>query len=261
MRGVLLAFVIAASPVWAEVQCSNLEDFSARRDCSADEARRADDLNSAGQPKKLVELTVSRAAWEGLSPDERAILQNHRVINVREAGTYGLVIDNQGVDQSQPGTTSGAYLGSTVSQAAYIDRAFRGNNNYSALGQVGMGILGAVIGSTLDRPPVQQYQFRYALKLSNGEIASFDSVQYHAFRHPAGICLSIPDLSPISQSVCNHTSDDLRRLHLVAALTPPVNRLAVPLTPQSSLVQCKAGNQPPFSTTAEVCKTIGGIVL
>ena len=115
---------------------------------------------------------------------------------------YGTVIDNQGIDQSSPGTTGGAMVGSALGSAAYIDRAFRPGNNYSAVAQVGAGLLGALLGAQLDRRPVSQYHFRYALRQRDGEIVSSDSVQQDAFRHPIGMCLRIADLQPVSQSLC-----------------------------------------------------------
>lgn len=38
-------------------------------------------------------------------------------------------------------------LGSALAQTAYIDRTFRGNNRYSATGQLAIGLVSAVLGS------------------------------------------------------------------------------------------------------------------
>ena len=93
-------------------------------------------------------------------------------------------------------------VGSALGSAAYIDRSFRPGNNYSAVAQVGAGLLGALMGAQLDRRPVSQYHFRYALRRRDGEIVSSDSVQQDAFRHPVGMCLRIADLQPVSQTLC-----------------------------------------------------------
>ena len=93
-------------------------------------------------------------------------------------------------------------VGSALGSAAYIDRSFRPCNNYSAVSQVGAGLLGALLGAQLDRRPVSQYHFRYALRRRDGEIVYADSVQQDAFRHPVGICLRIADLSPVPQALC-----------------------------------------------------------
>ncbi len=115
---------------------------------------------------------------------------------------YGTVIDNQGIDQSSVGTTGGAMVGSALGSAAYIDRAFRPGNNYSAVTQLGAGLIGAVLGSQLDHRPVSQYHLRYALRRRDGEIVYSDSIQQDAFRHPVGMCLRIADLQPVSQTLC-----------------------------------------------------------
>jgi hypothetical protein len=210
-------------------------------------------------------LQVSRVAWQGLSDEERAIIQQSNVVEIKEPGTFGTIIDTQGVDESTPGTTGGAVLGGAIAEASYIDRAFKPGNNYSAKNQLGVTILGAMLGSALDKPAVQQYHFRYALKLSNGEIQSFDSVQASAFRHPTGLCLSIPDLSPISQSICTQTTEDLRRAFTpVSAGTSPTAG-ATTLQPVKNVqsepphVTCRLGNLAPVVTSTEKCLAIGGV--
>jgi len=48
-----------------------------------------------------------------------------------------------------------------VAQVAYISRAID-RGSYSPWMQLGLGVLGAVIGSAADRPAVEQYLHRYA---------------------------------------------------------------------------------------------------
>lgn len=218
---------------------------------------------------------VSRLAWDGLTQEERAAIQAGNVVELYEHGTFGLVIDAQGADRSDPGTNAGALLGSVGAQAAYIDRAFSGSNNYSALTQLGMGILGGVLGSALDRPASQKYQFRYALRLSNGEIQYADAMSSDPFRHPPGVCLSLPDLRPMAQTVCGHGPDELRRAYLGTAALQAAPAPAQPVStsqpapvvvtlpqadaPATGALSCRIGALPPVSTTAEKCSAIGGI--
>jgi hypothetical protein len=220
-------------------------------------------------------IKVSRASWNGLSQSERAIIQSTKIVEARDVGTYGTIADTQGIDESTPGTTSSAAFGAAIGQAAYIDHAFKPNNNYSAKNQVGATILGAVIGSAFDKPAVRQYHFRYAVRLADGEIRFLDSVQGNAFRFPAGLCVSVPDLAQLPQSVCNYTTADLRHAYLPLAVPPASSdrsgdsgsRSPDPSTAQSNangseaIVTCKLGNLQPVSTTAEKCKAIGGNVL
>jgi hypothetical protein len=215
-------------------------------------------------------LKVSRTAWEGLSADERTSIQAGRLVDVRDAGTFGLVTDNQGVNESTPGTTAGAAVGGSLAEAAYIDHAFKPGNNYSAKNQLAVGILGAIVGSTLDKPAVQQFHFRYAVKLENGELKTLDSVQPSPFRHPVGLCVSVPDLAQLPQGLCTNTAADLRRIYVAGAPTTTssitgaqqgANPGVVSTAPAPGAVMCKLGNLAPVSTSEAKCKAIGGEVL
>jgi outer membrane lipoprotein SlyB len=224
-------------------------------------------------------IKVSRSAWEGLNESERASIQSTKIVEIRDTGTYGTIVDNQGVDESTPGTNAGANIGAAMGQAAYIDRAFKPGNNYSAKNQVGAAILGAMVGAALDKPAIQQFHFRYAVKLADGEIRFVDSVQSNAFRHPGGLCVSIPDLFQLPQSVCNFATADLKRAYLspagmtmhseeVASKAPAPLAGATQRVPDSqsspaglSTVMCKLGNLSPVQTTADKCVSIGGTAI
>lgn len=211
-------------------------------------------------------LRFSRSAWSELTNDERAAIQRLHVVEIKEPGAFGIIVDTQGVNESTPGTSGGATLGGAIAEAAYIDRAFKPGNSYSAKSQLGAALLGAIVGSAMDAPPVQRFHFRYAIKLSNGEIQSHDSVQSSAFRLPAGICVGLPDLTQLPQAVCLGTASDIRRMYFPqqaspapSSETPIAERLSVQLPPApTSLVSCKAGSLAPVQTTQEKCNLIGG---
>jgi hypothetical protein len=221
-------------------------------------------------------LKVSRPAWDGLATNERALIQQRHIVEVREAGTYGVIVDNQGVNESTPGTSGGAALGGSFAEAAYIDRAIR-NGNYSAKNQLAVGILGAVLGSSLDRPAIQQFHFRYAIKLASGEIIFRDSVQSEPFRIPAGLCVDVAAIAPLSQELCSQTTASLRARILSEVGGAPTQEVAplpmgttpVGASPETSevnrnaagKVDCKVTNLAPFSTTIDKCQAIGGKVL
>jgi hypothetical protein len=214
-------------------------------------------------------LKVSRTAWDGLSADERASIQATRLVDVRDAGTFGLVIDNQGINESMPGSTAGSALGGSLAEAAYIDHAFKPGNNYSAKNQLAVGIIGAVVGSTLDKPAVRQFHFRYSVKLESGEIRTLDTVQQSAFRHPVGLCVSVPELTQLPQGLCTNTVADVRRLYVASAPTQIPASTApegappgvTSTTPAPGAVMCKLGNLAPVPTSETKCKAIGGETL
>lgn len=152
--------------------------------------------------------------WEKLTQEERQRIEEKFEIKTLEANAYGLVIDVQGQDQSTAGTSGGAALGGAVASAAYLDHAFRGNNSYSAGAGLAIGLLGAVIGSSMDRAPTSQFQFRYTIQQGDGEVGYFDEVKSTAFRHSVGVCLLTPSLTLVSQQVCKQTLESLRLRYL-----------------------------------------------
>lgn len=212
-------------------------------------------------------LRVSAVAWRALTPQERAAVQQARVVEIREAGTYGIIVDIQGVNESTPGTTGGASLGAAFAEASYFDRALQPGNSYSAKTQLGVTLLGALAGSALDTRPVPRFHFRYAVKLADGEIRMVDSVQADAFRLPTGMCVSLPDLAQIGQSVCTQSADDLRRLYVGARdaapavwlpTAPPTKSEVAPASLPAGRVSCRLGSLPAVQTTPEKCSSIGG---
>jgi hypothetical protein len=221
-------------------------------------------------------LKVSRLTWEGLSPVEKASIQQRHTVDIREAGTYGVIIDNQGVNESTPGTNGGAALGGSFAEAAYVDRAIR-NGSYSAKNQLAVGILGAVLGSSLDKPAIQQFHFRYAIKLATGDIIFRDSVQSEPFRLPAGLCIDVASVAPLSQELCSQTTASLRAKLLAEVAIAPAQaavRAQLDMKPAEASpatndvkarpmgnIECKVTNLAPFSTTAEKCQAIGGKLL
>ena len=182
------------------------EKFREERRRTPDLERKAEiTTRILGLNSDIVSIKVSmgypRAPFDPVDPLE-AGQQDNFASRAPAAIDYGTAFDNQGIDQSSAGTSGGAMVGSALGSAAYIDRAFRPGNNYSAVAQLGAGLLGALVGSQLDRQPVSQFRVRYALRRRDGEIVSRDSVQQDAFRHLVGMCLRIADLLPVSQTLC-----------------------------------------------------------
>lgn len=92
-------------------------------------------------------------------------------------------------------------------------------NNYSAGGALAIGLLGAAIGSTMDSGPSSKFQFRYTVKLGDGEIQYFDEIKSTSFRHSVGVCILVPSLTLISQKVCNQTSQSIGTVYSRAVTT------------------------------------------
>ena len=77
-----------------------------------------------------------------------------------------------------------------------------------------IGLLGAVIGSSLDTEASSKFQFRYTVKLGDGEIQYFDEIKSTSFRHSVGVCILVPSLNLISQKVCNQNIESVREKYI-----------------------------------------------
>lgn len=217
-------------------------------------------------------IKVSQLAWLALTPTEREFIQKKHIVDLAEQDSFGIIIDNQGVNESTSGTSSGANLGGAIANAAYVDNAIKGGN-YSAKNQLASGILGAMLGSTFDSKPNAQYHYRYAVKLGSGDIKYFDETKSDPFRHSVGVCVSVPNIALIEQQLCTQTAAVLRTTYLdmpatqvvvAPAATPTTldkaaeQRTAPDLGASSPQVNCKLGTLAPVRTSAEKCKLIKG---
>lgn len=226
-------------------------------------------------------LGVSESAWSVLEPQERAEIQRTYLIEIFRNDSFGLLIDNQGVDRSTPGSVGGTVLGSAIADAAYIDRAFSGGS-YSAKTHLGVALLGGLIGSALNKPAQQRYQFRYTIRLQNGNIINRDVYSTEPFRHTAGLCIILPDITVApSQELCTLTPETLRSRYLAQTavqhekLMPSyhaANGVKQPVgleNPQpdvtqrsdESTVSCKLGSLAPVQTTLKKCNSINGKII
>ncbi|QIL69810.1 hypothetical protein G7048_05200 [Diaphorobacter sp. HDW4B] len=231
----------------------------------------------ASSANALPLLAVSETAWQGLETHEKAEIQRSYLIETVRDSTFGLIIDNQGVDRSTPGTHGGAVLGSAIADVSYIDRAFSGGH-YSAKTHLGVVLLGGLLGSALDKAPQRQFQFRYAIKLQDGSVVYQDKYSTEPFRHPAGICVMLSDLSvAANQNLCSQTPDVLRATYVRQTALNPSNAFAAtssvgleaspissppriqPMT--SNSVSCKLNSLPPVQTTLDKCNAINGRVI
>lgn len=219
-------------------------------------------------------LKVSAAAWQGLSAEEKASVQQKYVVEVMAPESFGTILDNQGVDRSTPGSNAGTAVGAAIGSAAYVDRAIN-HGNYSGKTHVAAMLLGMLVGSTLDRPAQSSYQFRYAIRLGNGNVIYQDTYSSTPFRHAVGVCVFTPavDLAP-EQHLCTQTTESFKNslgiFNVPTALNAPAgDGSSAPETPPtaragetaSETVSCKLGTQAPVKTSPEKCKLINGAII
>lgn len=156
---------------------------------------------------------VTADAWAELTSEERKRIQAANDVRVLRADEYGTIVDVQGEDQSTVGTHAGAAVGGAIAGAAYIDHSIN-RGKYSALGQLAATAIGAAAGSAADTGPSRQFQFRYTVRLGDGDMKYFDEVKASSFRHSVGVCVALPSLSLINTHVCQQTAEALRKRYL-----------------------------------------------
>jgi hypothetical protein len=229
-------------------------------------------------------LVVSSQAWSGLNQAEREIIQSKHIVQAIGSESFGVIIDTQGIDRSTPGNTAGSNLGQAFGSATYIDRSIAGGN-YSARNHLGAMIIGSMIGSAFDSPRTEKYQFRYAIRLGTGGIVYQDIISDTPFRHPAGVCVMLPQVALASdQGMCTQTSDILRRNYVDPIVSTPsqtinarnerlvesesksinsINSAQVNTSnsqDENSVVNCRFGALPPVRATREKCQNINGVI-
>lgn len=209
-------------------------------------------------------LRVSSVAWQNLADSERVLIQNRYIVETLPSESFGIILDNQSADRSTLGSIAGSGLGQAVASAAYIDKAI-GSGDYSAKTHLGVALLGGLLGSVLDNKPQSQYQFRYAIRLGNGEVIYQDTFSKDPFRHPIGLCVTIPGLLVLpEQHICNQTAESLRSAHVQpttirhAAADQAFSSNALHQD-KNNLISCHFGALAPVQTTIEKCKLINGV--
>jgi len=230
-------------------------------------------------------IKVPSHVWSDLAQEERNQATSQYIIDILPSDSIGVIIDVQGLDRSDPSTSGGQQLGAALGSAAYIDKAFSGKSDYSAMSHLGVSILGAIIGSSLDRAPSAKYQYRYSVKTLNNNIEYIDEHTTDPFRKSLGTCVLVPSLSSVSQDLCSESVDSFRkRYSLLDSSTPPpqtlsgeqiqaspVNLIPPAITPnltpemvinqQVDIVRCKFGNNPPVSIDRVTCQSARGEIL
>lgn len=164
-------------------------------------------------------LQVSQHIWLEFSISEKAIiLSKFPQIETIPSETIGVIQSVQTVNRSTAATNSGAALGGSLGQALYIDNAFRGNStNYSATAQLGVALLGAAVGSSLDTAAQNRFIFNYGVKTLDGEIREVRVEAGDEFTRPVGQCVFFPLISPAPAGLCN--ADKIQFLKKLSALS------------------------------------------
>ena len=212
-------------------------------------------------------LNISASIWAALTQPEQDTLKKLYLVSVAENSRYGTIVDVQGIDESTPGSNSGSELGARVGSAIYTNS---NTKNYSSSANAGAALLGAVIGSALNTPAVNQYHFRYTIRDGAGGVAQFDQLAREPFHQPIGMCVLLPSVSAVSSAFCDADVATFRRTYLTVQATPgaawlvPAGVQTAPkvgqLAPPGSddLVRCKIGMSGVISVSRLRCNEAQG---
>ena len=165
-------------------------------------------IKITSKPNKIIipkaSLPCRKKIWNLLSEEEKNQISGKYAIALYPDDEYGIITDAQTMNRSRAGSTAMSETGSLVGQSAYIDNTSWGS--YSALKQVGFGILGGLLGNTMDRPAKISYETRYTIRLLNGEIIEKARYGSSGFYMAPGRCVNAHTLSPVEIKFCAGTS-------------------------------------------------------
>ncbi len=126
------------------------------------------------------------------------------MLEVIELEEVGKIVSSQVINRSTPGSNYGSQLGSSIGQAAYIDQAIAGGS-YSAMGQLGFGILGAVLGSSMNTDSQARFIINYGVQVFDGSVKSIQTYTPDESANPIGQCIWAHTLREAPNHLCTDT--------------------------------------------------------
>jgi hypothetical protein len=171
------------------IEHSRLQRFSVYS--SAERFEVAATTFAALYPQELVEYHAKEAERARVArlpeAEQQAYWAEAFRRSVEAVTVRGVILSAQHIDESPPGTRTGAALGAAIGQAAYIDSSSW--RTYRASSQLAAGLLGAMLGSALDQRPTKQYLKVYYVRTPAGETKRIDERAKDAILLPVGACI------------------------------------------------------------------------
>ncbi len=154
-----------------------------------------DYASSALERKNISLIKLDKGIYEGSAEGKSNVV-------------IGRIASVQIEDKSTVGTTGGAGVGASVGQIAYLDNTDL-SSGYSPWKQIGAGIAGAAIGSTMDQPGKVKFKITYWIKTNSGDFISFIHNDIKPGYLPESMCVAIVNNSDIQQAkeaLCEKTT-------------------------------------------------------
>ena len=202
-------------------------------------------------------LIVTDLVFNQLNSDDQSQLRAlYPQVLLIPQKSIGKISSVQIIDKSRPGSTSGSQLGSALGQAAYIDRALSGRS-YSAVGQIGAGIVGAALGSSLNKSPSQHFIFNYGVQLADGSVTGVVIDSSDSISAPVGQCVFVADAQEAPGYLC---SDSVVGFLERAAKSNQRNSNSAKQITRSG-VKCRISAGATLTLTTDECKRLDGEVV
>lgn len=203
-------------------------------------------------------IAIPKYLWDQLTSVHKAKISAKYKINLLPDSMLAQIIDAQTLDKSIAASNAGSNLGAAVGQAAYIDNAFKGDSiNYSATGQVGAAVFGAIVGSALDNSAVPIFKTRYTVKTKANEIQYIEDVANSPLRHSVGLCVFTSPFGLDKDNLCNMSQSELFA-YLDKKITPE-NIQSSAANSNLESVMCKVGSNSATMMAKQTCTTLGGL--
>lgn len=156
------------------------------------------EIRRSGSEILIVEAAVFTRL---LAQDQVKFKTMYPALQVIPSDSVGIIKSHQIVDRSIPGSGVGSQLGSTFAQAAYIDKSFS-NSNYSAVGQIGAGLLGGLLGSVLNTSPETRFLINYSVEFGDGSVRGVLKSSSDGISAPTGQCVFTIDMLEAPRYLC-----------------------------------------------------------
>jgi hypothetical protein len=152
-------------------------------------------------PVVLPSISVTDTSWKRLTKEERDRVEARYSVGVFDGGRFARILNVQIINESSPGSTAGAQLGSAIGQSQYIDH--HNWHNYSATGQIAAGLLGALIGAMVDSRPQIAYRQVYTLRDVDGNVRTIERVSDSPVYTAVGVCIDTWNFSTLRDDQCD----------------------------------------------------------
>lgn len=136
-----------------------------------------------------------------LEEDQKRFKVLYPTMQVIPFDSVGVIRTFQIINRSTAGSNAGSQLGSAVAQAAYIDRSFD-RYNYSALRQLSAGLLGGILGSSLNTAPEFRFIINYSVEFRDGSIRGLLKSSSDGIAAPTGQCVFSSDIQEAPRYLC-----------------------------------------------------------